>query len=308
MPTNVLVLNKSWLVTGAGTPEGTQAGPVGSLYLREDGATGTSLYVKEAGTGNTGWTPFTPARNSGVFGYTFSTQTTEPPANQTIRLNAGHPYTAVTKAWVSFQNSNSEDLYFGWLAVATGSVLLVQDKDNHAQYAEFTTTGPPVEKGTYVELPVAWRRNGTALANQACLVRTTSPTLPVTLGQWQDVPFSAANFSAAGGGTWTVGAAAVIQNRYTLIGKTAIWAIYVSWFSGSNTLAGTVTGLNVTLPGVEFATAIYHPVAYAIDGGALADLMAQPIGGGVVQLTKKNGANFTAGAPGFVTSFTLEIH
>lgn len=41
---------------GAGTPEGVVSAPLGSLYLRADGAAGTSLYVKQSGgTGNTGW-------------------------------------------------------------------------------------------------------------------------------------------------------------------------------------------------------------------------------------------------------------
>lgn len=40
---------------GAGSPEGVVTAPIGSLYSRTDGSTGTSLYVKESGTGNTGW-------------------------------------------------------------------------------------------------------------------------------------------------------------------------------------------------------------------------------------------------------------
>lgn len=40
---------------GAGSPEGVVTAQPGSLYLRTDGGTGTSLYVKESGTGNTGW-------------------------------------------------------------------------------------------------------------------------------------------------------------------------------------------------------------------------------------------------------------
>jgi hypothetical protein len=40
---------------GAGTPEGAIAAPVGSLYLRTDGGANTTLYIKESGTGNTGW-------------------------------------------------------------------------------------------------------------------------------------------------------------------------------------------------------------------------------------------------------------
>lgn len=40
---------------GSGSPEGVVTAPVGSLYLRSDGGDGTSMYVKESGTGNTGW-------------------------------------------------------------------------------------------------------------------------------------------------------------------------------------------------------------------------------------------------------------
>jgi hypothetical protein len=40
---------------GAGSPEGALAAAVGSTYRRTDGAALTSFYVKETGTGNTGW-------------------------------------------------------------------------------------------------------------------------------------------------------------------------------------------------------------------------------------------------------------
>jgi hypothetical protein len=42
-------------LTGAGTPEAAVTAPVGSMYLRTDGGANTTLYVKETGTGNTGW-------------------------------------------------------------------------------------------------------------------------------------------------------------------------------------------------------------------------------------------------------------
>ena len=43
------------IFTGSGPPEGHVTAPVGSLYTRTDGGTGTTLYVKEKGTGATGW-------------------------------------------------------------------------------------------------------------------------------------------------------------------------------------------------------------------------------------------------------------
>lgn len=41
--------------TGSGSPEGSKTAPVGSVFHRTDGGGGTSFYVKETGTGNTGW-------------------------------------------------------------------------------------------------------------------------------------------------------------------------------------------------------------------------------------------------------------
>lgn len=38
-----------------GSPEGVITAPVGSLAMRTDGAAQTALYVKESGTGATGW-------------------------------------------------------------------------------------------------------------------------------------------------------------------------------------------------------------------------------------------------------------
>lgn len=43
------------ILTGTGTPESAVTGTVGDVFLRTDGGSGTTLYVKESGTGNTGW-------------------------------------------------------------------------------------------------------------------------------------------------------------------------------------------------------------------------------------------------------------
>lgn len=41
--------------TGTGSPEGVVTASVGSMYTDVAGGAGTTLYVKESGTGNTGW-------------------------------------------------------------------------------------------------------------------------------------------------------------------------------------------------------------------------------------------------------------
>ena len=48
-------LAKAGIIEGAGSPEGFVVAKVGTLYRRTDGSTGSTLYVKESGAGNTGW-------------------------------------------------------------------------------------------------------------------------------------------------------------------------------------------------------------------------------------------------------------
>lgn len=40
---------------GPGTPEGVVTAAPGAVFLRSNGGAGTTFYVKESGTGNTGW-------------------------------------------------------------------------------------------------------------------------------------------------------------------------------------------------------------------------------------------------------------
>jgi len=55
--TDLLRLGSSEVLfrSGSGTPEAFVTAPVGSIYTRTDGGASTTLYVKESGTGNTGW-------------------------------------------------------------------------------------------------------------------------------------------------------------------------------------------------------------------------------------------------------------
>ncbi len=42
----------SLMKTGTGSPQGVVTAPVGSVYMRRDGGTNTTLYVKQSGTGD----------------------------------------------------------------------------------------------------------------------------------------------------------------------------------------------------------------------------------------------------------------
>jgi hypothetical protein len=46
---------QAYIHSGTGSPEGVVSANIGSLFLRTDGGTGTSFYIKESGSGNTGW-------------------------------------------------------------------------------------------------------------------------------------------------------------------------------------------------------------------------------------------------------------
>ncbi|PUZ25012.1 hypothetical protein DCC81_11910 [Chitinophaga parva] len=43
------------IITGSGSPQSVVSAPVGSIFLRTDGGSTSTLYIKESGSGNTGW-------------------------------------------------------------------------------------------------------------------------------------------------------------------------------------------------------------------------------------------------------------
>jgi hypothetical protein len=51
----VITVGGVTITVGANTPESVVTANVGSIFLRTNGSTGTTLYIKETGTGNTGW-------------------------------------------------------------------------------------------------------------------------------------------------------------------------------------------------------------------------------------------------------------
>lgn len=53
--TSGFIMGTRFWRSGTGSPEGAITGPVGCLWTRTDGGASTTLYVKESGTGNTGW-------------------------------------------------------------------------------------------------------------------------------------------------------------------------------------------------------------------------------------------------------------
>ena len=129
---------------------------------------------------------------------------------------------------------------------------------------------------------------------------------------WTNVPFNAANFAGSAPMVWTVGAPAVVTNRYTRIGNVLVWSVYLSWFSGSNVLSGSATPtLKMTLPGgcllqdTQVAPIVYAP---SIAGAQVNGLVVGPSNGSAITIQKVVGGNFTlTDVPGFITTFLLVV-
>lgn len=49
------IITNNLIKTGVGSPEGVVIASIGTIYIRTDGGTNTTFYIKESGTGNTGW-------------------------------------------------------------------------------------------------------------------------------------------------------------------------------------------------------------------------------------------------------------
>lgn len=50
------IIMSDLIMRGSGSPEGVISADIGTVFLRTDGSTSTTLYIKTNGTGNTGWT------------------------------------------------------------------------------------------------------------------------------------------------------------------------------------------------------------------------------------------------------------
>jgi hypothetical protein len=88
----------------------------------------------------------------------------------------------------------------------------------------------------------------------------------VAMGEWAAVAFSAGNYTASGGGSWTVAAGDQVSLRYTLVGKTAT----IDFTLNTTTVAGTPSTLILTIPGLTAAATALKPCARVLDNGGTA--------------------------------------
>lgn len=101
-------------VYGSGTPESSVTANIGSLYHRTDGSTGTTLYVKESGTGNTGWAAVGGGGGGSIGGSTGSTD------NALIRAD-GTGGATVQSSNVTLADSGTAFAFSGAGGITAGS-------------------------------------------------------------------------------------------------------------------------------------------------------------------------------------------
>ena len=115
--------------------------------------------------------------------FSYSNTTSEPPTGSQIRFDSVDP-ALVTKLWVRTFTSDNRDVKNLLLGILAGASLYLQDRDTSAQYLVVQTIGAAVDKGAYVELPVAFVQ-GVMLSGGTDMyapVTIGTPSLPAVTG------------------------------------------------------------------------------------------------------------------------------
>ena len=111
-------VNGAYVNSGNGTPESIVAAPVGSMYMRRDGASGTTLYTKVTGTGATGWTAISGG-SSGIGTIVSNKKTTSTVLTSSVSNITNITLTAGT--WIIFCYSSSSNDYSHRCGITTSS-------------------------------------------------------------------------------------------------------------------------------------------------------------------------------------------
>jgi hypothetical protein len=119
-------LDDRLIIEGAGTPEGVHNGPVGSIFLRSDGASGTTIYTKTTGAGNTGWAALVDSSQLAAYATLAS-----PALTGTVTVNGSSLQTQLTNKVAKAGDSMSGPLFVTGLtnSALTGSKALATAAD-----------------------------------------------------------------------------------------------------------------------------------------------------------------------------------
>jgi hypothetical protein len=106
-----------------------------------------------------------PGDSVSSFGYTFSAAA-PPPGNAEVRLNNANQ-TAATIISASHTTTSGADTTNALGIINTSNQIYLQDKDDASSWQLYNVTGLVTNQGSYTDIPVAWKKGGTALTAHA---------------------------------------------------------------------------------------------------------------------------------------------
>lgn len=267
-------------------------------------ALGINQFVSSV-NGQDGDITITPGGTGATADYKFDTATSAPPASGTIRLNNATPSSA-TMLWIHNITNGGTDIRRYLEQIAVGSKLVIQDRDNSANYADYQVAGALTDNTTYWAIPVTYLASGGTLANNARLLfavvtgGSTQPTqqkftsgsgtyttpagcrrIEIMLvgggagGDGGGVTQGTAS-TAGGSSCWNTSGAACTSPVYSAGGGSA-----GSWTTGNGGAGGTVTGSGTPLDSV--AGGAGSPSSFVGDGSS-------PATGGLGGISSRGGA------------------
>lgn len=144
-----IIDNSPQAFSGTGDPNGSVIGNVGDLFINKNGSLGTALWVKESGTGNTGWNAVQAGGLTATWGLisgTLSSQTDLQTAlnakEPTISAGTTGQYWRGDKTWQTLNQA-----VIGWnvrILTTTATAAAGDMCDCDASGGAFTVTLPSV--------------------------------------------------------------------------------------------------------------------------------------------------------------------
>lgn len=109
--------------------------------------------------------------------WTFSNQTTAPPASGELRLDDVDA-TLATRVWISTTTSAGDDVGVDLAAIAVGTRLTIQTVKAAGNWVQYVVAATPVSSAGYVELAVEYVQSAGAALQNNQLVQVLSSTPP----------------------------------------------------------------------------------------------------------------------------------
>lgn len=261
---------------GSGSPEGVVTASIGSVYRRTNGSTATTLYVKESGTGNTGWVAVgaggggsgtVSSGTANQLAYYASSGTTVSgltSANNSVLVTDGSGVPSWATSLPSGTTLNSVAIVtisgtqtLTNKTISGASNTLSNIGNSSLTNSAITIAGTSTSLGGSISLDTI-----TGLSSTGLVKRTGANTLAIaTSGTDYEVPLTFSTGLTRSTNTITVNTS---QNIATLSNLTS---------NGLVTTSGGVGTLGVTVPGTGVLTALAVNVgssgAFVTNGGAL---------------------------------------